>query len=183
MWKKLVLVAVLSCVATLAVTGTVLYYVVYEPFRAEISDTEIKDLTGDSLKATVEAFNANKSKGYSDYIRKDFDFDLTAADEYCIATVTVKVYNPSVLTTAALYLFPKTDNDVVCYLEPNMKGEKLLSGETKDIKAIFVCRKNGKTDEELSKYISGLEFYLLEEDNIFGKKKVKVTPKDFAINV
>lgn len=177
MWKKLVLVAVLSCIATLAVTGTVLYYLVYEPFRAEIADVEIKDLTGDSLEVTVNAFNANKSKGYSEYMRKGFDFDLTAADEYCIATVTVKVYNPSVLTTAALYLFPKNDNDVICYLEPNMKSEKLLSGETKDIKSTFVCRKNGKTDEELTEYISGLEFYLWEEDNTFGKKKVKVSPK------
>ena len=166
MWKKLVLVALLSCVATLAVTGTVLYYIVYQPFDVVEADVETEDLTGDSLKATADTFNADKSKGYIDYMHKGFDFDLTAGDEYCIAS--------------ALYLIPKKDNDVICYLEPYMKAESLSPGETKEVESTFVCRKNGKTDEELTEYISGLDFYLLEEDNIFGRKKVKVSIKDFA---
>ncbi len=183
MRKKLLLAFILGCVATLAVTGTVLYYIIYQPFDVVNVNVETKNLTGDSLKSTADTFNADKSKGYIDYMHKGFEFDLSSSDEYCIAEVAVKVCNPSVLTTSALYLIPKKDNDVICYLEPYMKAESLSPGETKEVKSTFVCRKNGKTDKELAEYISGLDFYLLEEDNIFGKKKIKVTPKDFIINV
>lgn len=92
-------------------------------------NVETKDLTGNSLKATADTFNADKSKGYIDYRHKGFDFDLTSEDEYCVAEVTVKVCNPSNLTTSALYLIPKTDNDVICYLEPSRKAVNVLLGE------------------------------------------------------
>ncbi len=183
MWKKFVLVALLSCVATLAVTGTVLYYIIYQPFDVVSVNVETKNLTGDSLKSTADTFNADKSKGYIDYMHKGFEFDLSSEDEYCVAEVTVMVCNPSNLTTSALYLIPKTDNDVICYLEPSQKAVNVLPGESEEVSSYFVCRKNGKTDKELTEYIGGLDFYLLEEDNIFGQKKIKVTPKDFIINV
>ena len=44
-----------------------------------------------------------------------------------------------------------------------------------------MCRKNEKTDKELTEYIGSLDFYLLEEDNIFGRKKIKVLLRDFII--
>lgn len=183
MWKKLLLAFVLGCVVTLAVTGTALYYIIYEPFDVVEAHVETKDLTGDSLKATADTFNADKSKGYIDYMHKGFEFDLSSSDEYCKVTVTVKVYNPSILTTSALYLVPKKDNDVICYLEPSQKSVNVLSGERKEIKSYFVCRKNGMTDKKLTEFIKGLDFYLLETDNTFGRKKIKVSLKDFIINV
>ena len=182
MRKKLFLAFILGCVATLAVMGTVLYYIIYQPFDIVEVNVETRTLTGDSLKMEADDFNYQKSMGGIDYMHKGFEFDLTSKNEYSVAEVTVKVCNPSNLTTSALYLIPKTDNDVICYLEPYMKAESLSSGETKKVKSTFVCRKNGKTDKELTEYISGLDFYLLEEDNIFGQKKIKVTPKDFIIN-
>ena len=65
MWKKLLLAFVLGCVVTLAVTGMALYYIIYEtyePFDVVEAHVETKDLTGDSLKATADTFNADKSK-------------------------------------------------------------------------------------------------------------------------
>ena len=180
MWKKLVLVALLSCVATLAITGVAAYYVIYEPLDVEEVNVETSSLTGDSLKAEANLFNGQKSRGSIDYMKKGFEFDLTSADEYCLVVITAKVYNPSVLTTSAPYMIPKTDNDVICYLQPYEKAESIYPGETIEVSSYFVCRKNGVTDEELTEYIEGLDFYLLESDNIFGQKKIKVSLKDFA---
>ena len=62
-------------------------------------------------------------------MHKGFEFDLPSSDEYCKVAVTVKVYNPSILTTSALYLVPKKNNDVICYLELSQKSVNVLSGE------------------------------------------------------
>lgn len=180
MWKKFVLVALLSCVATLAITGVAAYYVIYEPLDVEEVNVETSSLTGDSLKAEANLFNGQKSRGSINYMKKGFEFDLTSVDEYCLVVVTAKVYNPSVLTTSAPYMIPKTDNDVICYLQPYEKAESIYPGETIEVSSYFVCRKNGMTDEELTEFIKGLDFYLLEQDNIFGQKKIKVSLKDFA---
>lgn len=179
MKKKLVLTALLSCIATLVVTGIAAYYMIYEPFNVKEVNVETRAMTGDSLKAEANDFNYQKSQGSIDYMRKGFEFDLSSSDEYCKVVVTVEVYNPSILTTSALYLVPKKDNDVICYLEPSQKAVSVPPGESKEVSSYFVCRKNGMTDKELTEYIGGLDFYLLEEDNIFGRKKVKVTLKSF----
>lgn len=180
MWKKFVLVALLSCVATLAVTGGVMYYAIYKPFDVVNAEVETSHFSDDELKEEIKFFGDQKSKGYIDYMHKGFEFDPTAADEYFLATVTVEIRNPSDLTTSALYLIPKEDNDVICYLESYMKAENLLPGETKKVSSHFVCRKNGKTDGELTEFIENLDFYLLEDDNIFGRKKIKVSLKNFG---
>lgn len=181
MWKKAVLVAVVCCVAALAVTGVILYCAVYRPFDVVSADVEIKaPFTETDLQSCVNQFNNDRSRGYIDYMRKGFEFDMTVAEEYCIVAVTVRVYNPSKLTASALYLFPKADNDIICYLEPYMKAVSLSPGETKELCSRFVCRRNGMTDEELSEYIKALDLKLLEDDDIFGKKNVKVSLKDFA---
>ena len=108
---------------------------------------------------------------------------MPSSDEYCTVAVAVKVYNLSILTTSALYLVPKKNNDVICYLELSQKSVNVLSGEKKEVKSYFVCRKNGMTDKELTEFIKGLDFYLLETDNTFRQKKIKVSLKDFIINV
>ena len=181
MRKKTVLAVLACCVAVLAVVGAVLYCAVYRPFDVVGADVEINALsTDEELQSCVKQFNNDSSRGYIDYMRKGFEFDLTGAEEYCIAAVTVKVYNPSNLTTSALYMFPEKDNDVICYLEPYMKAVSLAPGETKEVCSRFVCRRNKMTDEELAEYIKALDFRLLEEDTIFGKKNIKVSLKDYA---
>ena len=72
MWKKLVLVALLSCVATLTITGIAAYYVIYEPLDVEEVNVETSSLTGDSLKAEANLFNGQKSRGSIDYMKKGF---------------------------------------------------------------------------------------------------------------
>ena len=181
MTKKIVLAVLLSCIAALAVAGTAIYFMIYRPFDVVEAKVEIgTPFTDVDLQSCVRQFNNDRSRGYIDYMRKGFEFEPDNANEYCVAEVTVKVYNPSKLTTFALYLFPKADNDVICYLEPYMKAVSLSPGETKEVDSRFVCRRNNMRDKELSDFIGGLDFYLLEDDNIFGKKKIEVSLSEFT---
>lgn len=181
MRKKLIAAVLLSCIAALAVAGAAVYFTIYRPFDVVEAKVEIgAPFTDMDLQSCVRQFENDRNKGYIDYMRKGFEFESDNAGEYCVATVSVKVNNPSKLTTSALYLFPKADNDVVCYLEPYMKAVSLSPGETKEVDSRFVCRRKNMSDKELSDFIGGLEFYLLENDNIFGKKKIKVSLNEFT---
>lgn len=180
MKKKRILAVLFSIIAVLAITGAALYFGIYQPF--DVTDAKIEvgvSFTDADLESASQQFESDRNNGYIDYMRKGFEFDSKPADEYCIAKITAVVYNPSKLTTSALYLFPKKDNDVICYLEPYMKAVNILPGESKEVSSYFVCRKNNMTDKEIAEFIGSLDFYLLEEDNIFGKKKIKVSLKSF----
>ncbi len=181
MKTKRILAVLFSIIAVLTIAGVALYFGIYLPF--DVTDAKIEvgaSFTDADLESASRQFESDRNNGYIDYMRKDFEFDSTPADKYCVAKITAVVYNPSKLTTSALYLFPKKDNDVICYLEPYMKAVNILPGETKEVSSYFVCRKNNMTDKALAEYIESLDFYLLEEDNIFGQKKIKVTLKDFV---
>lgn len=181
MTKKTVLTILLSCIVVAAVAGTAIYFMIYRPFDVVEAKVEIgTPFTDADLQSCVRQFNNDRSRGYTDYMRKGFEFEPENAGEYCVAKVTVKAYNPSKLTTSALYLFPKADNDVICYLEPYMKAVSISPGETKEVNSHFVCRRSNMSDKELSDFIGGLDFYLLEDDNIFGKKKIEVSLNEFT---
>lgn len=181
MKRKRILAVLFSIIAVLAIAGAALYFGIYQPF--DVTETKIEvgvSFTDADLESASRQFESDRNNGYIDYMRKGFEFDSKPADEYCIAKITAVVYNPSNLTTSALYLFPKKDNDVICYLEPYMKAVNILPGESKEVSSYFVCCKNNMTDKEIAEFIGSLDFYLLEEDNIFGKKKIKVSLKDFV---
>ena len=181
MQKKRILVVLLCSIVALTIAGVALYVGIYQPF--DVTDAKIEvgvSFTDADLESASRQFESDRNNGYIDYMRKGFEFDSTPADEYCIAKITAVVYNPSKLTTSALYLFPKKDNDVICYLEPSQKAVNVLPEESKEVSSYFVCCKNNMTDKEIAEFIGSLDFYLLEEDNIFGKKKIKVSLKDFV---
>lgn len=181
MKTKRILAVLFSIIAVLAITGAALYFGIYQPF--DVTDAKIEvgaSFTDADLESASRQFESDRNNGYIYYMRKGFEFDSTPADEYCIAKITAVVYNPSKLTTSALHLFPKKDNDVICYLEPSQKAVNVLPEESKEVSSYFVCCKNNMTDKEIAEFIGSLDFYLLEEDNIFGKKKIKVSLKDFV---
>ncbi len=117
---------------------------------------------------------------YVDYRNEGFDFDLNAPQEYFVAVLSVEVRNTGPLTMEPKYLTLKKDNDIVGFSVSSLKYSSVLTGRTGRVVSRFICRRNGMTDAQLKEFLLGLDFCLVQEDNIFGETRSRVSLKDFA---
>lgn len=172
--------SVLICIATLTVAGAIFYHAIAYPFNAMNAYVKITQFTDYDLMYYANYLDEHRNNSsYIYYLNQGFEFDINTPNEYCFAIITVEFKNSGALTMTPKYLTLRADNDVIGFSESSLKYETALPGESVEVVSCFICRRNGMTDKELTDFILGLDFYLVQNDNILGEKQSKVSLKKF----
>lgn len=171
----------LTSIVVFVIFGTICFYSFLHPFIPLNADIKIIQPTYQDLTyyASILYDHGNEDY-YISYRNKEFYLDLNVPQEYFVAVVSVEFKNSGLLTLEPKYLTLKKDNDIVGFSESSLKYASISPGETGQVVSRFICQKNGKTDAKLKDFIFGLDFYLVQEDNVFGKTKSKVSLKKYA---
>ena len=174
--KKKKAIIVLCALAVFAAAGAAVYRSVARPLEIEYGRIEVHSFSDYDLnyyKRFLEEHREN-NKNAIDYINKDFKLDGVSED-YCTVMLTYVFNNSGKIRITEKGLIPRKDNDVIGFSVASLKNSSFSPGETGKEKAIFICRRNGMSDEEIADYIGGLDFIFLQNSKLFGEKRERVS--------
>ena len=180
--KKKAIVILLCCIAVFSATGIAVYRAAFNSIKIESVQTRVRSFSDYDLQYNSRFLAEHRVNNTNaiEYLNKSFDFTDSNPENYCYIEITCKVSNTGKFEIIPIGLIPQKDNDVIGFSEADLKDDYLQSGDSREEKTRFVCKRNGMTDNELVDYVTGLKFKLLQKHRHLGNAFSIVSLKEIS---
>lgn len=169
--RKKITVIVLCGIAFFAATIAVVFYTVFNSLKIESVQTNVRSFSDYDLQYASRFLAEHRVNNTNalEYLNKSFEFTDSNPENYCYIEITCKVSNTGKFEIIPIGLIPQKDNDVIGFSEADLKDASLLPGESREEKTLFVCKRNGMTDDEIIDYATGLKYKFMQKHRHLGK--------------
>lgn len=180
--KKKTIVIVLCGIAVFSAAGIAVYCAAFNSIKIESVQTRVRLFSDYDMQYNSRFLAEHRVNNTNalEYLNKSFEFTDSNPENYCYIEITCKVSNTGKFEIIPIGLIPQKDNDVIGFSEADLKDDYLQSGDSREEKTRFVCKRNGMTDDELIDYVTGLKFKLLQKHRHLGNAFSTVSLKDIS---
>lgn len=158
---------VLTFAENCVILGATLNPVRFDGICAEIENYDNKD----EFNWAINNYSNVENTVYSnDKCR----FDSKDMSDYCKVRVDINAVNHTYFDSYFDYIYPVSDNDFIVCVQDSVKSSALHPNDLVTCGSVFICKRNGRTDEEIVKALSELNFKVHYTRKIFGETDKKV---------